>query len=266
MLSKKTRAIRDVILQKLPHDYDDHHVTWREHMSMILTRYLASGRAGQDMFKETLLDIISHLQDGFPFRKRPSKSERADDGLHTYWNKKRDREDMAVCKYERKRVLRDLELYNLIQCSRFGRLSFAPLNEFIRLKEHIDMFDNLIDENLDGYLARLYMEDNLDEEIVKLFEQVGEERILIKKLYRAGMPYQLLKYLLEHEHEKGIFEFEEIYTALGATKKSQRKLKDWVNDLKIDEGMRRGRYIELHDNKLQFRSSRVKEYLREKAK
>lgn len=224
---------------------------------MAFNLYFAMNPGERVMFEETLMDIIENLNGGFPLKKTPQDYERID---NTKLFRKRKRDHMALDTYNRKRVLRHFELLGLLEPRRFGRfVFFKPLSYFEKLKRFIDDHSNMLRGKYDS-ASYLELDDNPDEEKAALYENSVAKygkRIRIKAFYRNHKPYLLLRFLLDHEHEKRDFEQKELFAAVRVKSKDERKLREWIKALKIDEGSRRGKYIKFVDDKIHFRSSLV---------
>lgn len=258
MFNKTLRHCRDVLLRELPHDPDDGCVTLREYMYFALNRYLGKNHDEQEIYKETLLDIMDHIEIGMSFNTKIGRHRQI--GPNLFESKKRD--DMPEAKMYRKRIMREFELMGEITPKWFGRVKFRDPAFIKLLSENIQKLDAMVDAHYKGMSAFLEFEDDPDQSVAILYECNHQNRTVsrtqIKKFYRNSKPYLLLKFLFINEghNRKSEFLVSEIFTAL-KVHKSQRKLADWISETKIDADHRKGRYITQNDEKITFRSHKI---------
>lgn len=247
MLSIYAREVRDCLIQRLSHDADAFQLTVRERSQIALNRYLQLKGSERDIYYETIEDIIDHLHGGFPFKKKPSKYQR--DGEYF----KERHEEMWIAKMNRKKALKELELIDLIQFRSYGRLQFADVTMFEMLKKLLDDFEYLVRENLARYFARLTLEEHEHNRGYDLVEYVRGKEVFRKELYSDKNTTNFMKYMFENENK--VMLIEEVYDSLKIEKKD-RRMPQWIKELKIDEGVRKRKYIEIIEKvKVRFKSA-----------
>lgn len=227
------RPIRDIVLK----GFDDDPETFqslndKELFTTALHRYLQMDLQHRDMYRETLDDLWDAIVKRTQFSRFPPKHRSEGKYYTDYWRKRDDSLSRLELYQQRKVILLELRMNEIIM---FPRRFWQPIiikNEFNvkRLRALIAEFEDRCLQSVGSFLTTRLEYDEVKHQLI---EQSPRGEIVRRDLKPGKLPEKFVVTLFHHASRS--LTYDEIYTLMGIEDKKNRRIARWRNELKLDE-------------------------------